>query len=248
MFATALLAAMLLPAPVEMPSSARSEAARARVEPGLRRDLQALGADWGAPVHLRIYKQESALDLHIEVDGRFVLFRRYPVCTYSGRLGPKLAEGDRQAPEGFYEVRPRQLNPQSSYHLSFDLGYPNAFDRALGRTGSYLMVHGRCVSIGCYAMGDAAIEEIWHLVAAALAHGQPAVPVQASPFRFTAGWEARHRDSPWLDFWWQLAAGEAVFERTGRPPRVRVANGRYEIVDSATTAGAADSVPPNRDD
>jgi murein L,D-transpeptidase YafK len=248
MFAAVTLAAMLLPGPVDIPSSARSEAARARVEPALRRDLQALGASWGAPVHLRIYKQESELDLHVAVDGRYRLFRRYPICTYSGRLGPKLAEGDRQAPEGFYEVRAHQLNPASQYHLSFDLGYPNAFDRALGRTGSYLMVHGRCVSIGCYAMGDAAIEEIWHLVAAALAHGQPAVPVQASPFRFSAGWEAPHADSPWLDFWQQLAAGEAVFERTGRPPRVRVADGRYEIVDAETTAAAADSIQPIRAD
>jgi murein L,D-transpeptidase YafK len=243
MFAAVMLTAMLLPASFEIPASARSEAARGRVEPALRRDLQALGADWGAPVHLRIYKQEAELDLHVEVDGRYRLFRRYPICTYSGRLGPKLAEGDRQAPEGFYEVRPRQLNPASQYHLSFDLGYPNAYDRALGRTGSYLMVHGRCVSIGCFAMGDPAIEEIWHLVAAALAHEQAAVPVQASPFRFTAGWEARHADSPWLDFWRQLAAGEAAFERTGRPPRVRVANGRYEIVDSETTPAGADSGP-----
>jgi murein L,D-transpeptidase YafK len=243
MLAALTLAAMVLPGPVDIPSSARSELARVRVEPALRRDLAAIGADWGAPVHLRIYKQESELEVYVEVDGRYRLFRRYPICAYSGRLGPKLAEGDRQAPEGFYEVRPRQLNPASQYHLSFDLGYPNALDRALGRTGSYLMVHGRCVSVGCYAMGDAAIEEIWHLLAAALAHGQPAVPVQASPFRFTAGWEARHASSPWRDFWQQLAAGEAVFERSGRPPRVRVANGRYEIADSPTTAAAADSGP-----
>ena len=81
-------------------------------------------------------------------------FATYPICLWSGRLGPKLREGDRQAPEGFYTVSAEQLNPNSRWHRSFSLGFPNAFDQAHGRTGSFIMVHGGCPSIGCYAMTD----------------------------------------------------------------------------------------------
>ena len=148
---------------------------------------------------------------------------------YSGALGPKQREGDGQAPEGIYQVGGGQLNPHSSYHLSFDLGYPNAFDRAHARNGSYLMVHGSCVSIGCYAMTDAGIEDIYSLVAAALARGQRHVQVHALPFRFSRDWERDHAASPWLDFWRDLAAIDARFEADRVPPKVRVARKRYVL-------------------
>ena len=137
--------------------------------------LRAQGLALGAPVFLRIFKLESELEIWMEKDGRYRLFATYPICLWSGRLGPKLAEGDRQAPEGFYAVTKDELNPNSRWHRSFSLGFPNAFDRALGRTGSFIMVHGGCQSIGCFAMTNNVVDEIWRLVTAALDEGQPRV-------------------------------------------------------------------------
>ena len=208
----------------------RAEAAAQRVTPALQRDFAAAGLPWGAPLLLRVFKLEATLEVWAAQDGRYRLFRSYPICRYSGALGPKLRQGDGQAPEGFYRVGPGQMNPASRYHLSFDLGYPNVYDRAQGRTGDYLMVHGACVSVGGYAMGDAAIEEIYTLMAAAFAHGQAAVPVHAFPFRFDRPDAARRLADPqWGPFWQDLRAGWDRFEADRRAPRVHVAAGRYRI-------------------
>lgn len=208
----------------------RAAMAAARVRPALERDLAALGLRLGAPAHVRLFKDESELEVWLQgADGRFVLFRRYPICTWSGALGPKQKQGDNQAPEGFYRVAAGQLNPASRYHLAFNLGYPNAYDRAHGRTGDFLMVHGNCVSIGCYAMGDAAIEEIYTLVAGALASGQRAFEVHAFPFRLEDATLHARRDSPWHAFWGELQPAYAAFERTHRVPRVRVRDAHYVV-------------------
>ncbi len=211
-------------------SGGRAPAAAARVRPELQSALAAMGLRFGAPLFLRVLKEQRVLELFVDDGARFRLFRTYPICTYSGDLGPKRHQGDGQAPEGFYRVGRGQLNPYSSYHLSFDLGYPNAYERAQGWTGSLLMVHGSCVSIGCYAMTDAGIEQIYTLVEAALAGGQDAVPVHAFPFRLdAANAQARIDASPWRDFWSQLQTGYAAFERDGRPPAVHVRGGRYSV-------------------
>ena len=140
-----------------------------------------------APILIRIYKEESTLEVwKQDRTGRFVLLNTYPICKYSGKLGPKIVEGDRQAPEGFYDVALAQMNPNSSEYLAFNIGFPNAFDRSLGRTGRFLMVHGGCRSVGCYAMTDAAMEEIYGLVYEAFRGGQEKVQVQALPFHMTA--------------------------------------------------------------
>jgi len=213
-----------------VPETPRSRAAEARAAPALAQDFAARGLRLGAPVFVRIVKDARTLDLFVAgADGRFVLFRTYPICAFSGSLGPKLRVGDGQAPEGVYLVRARQMNPASAFHLSFDLGYPNAFDRAHGRTGSALMVHGNCVSIGCYAMGDAAIEDIWTAMAAAQRAGQDAIPVHIFPFAPTAAGLAAHADDPNTEFWRQLYPVWNAFERDGRPPRVVVAAGRYVV-------------------
>jgi murein L,D-transpeptidase YafK len=224
---TLLLLSWLSPASAE----GRAEAAAARVEPRLRTELSAARLEYGAPVFLRLFKLESQLELWVRgAGGTFALFRTYPICTFSGELGPKLRVGDGQAPEGFYSVKRGQLNPWSSYHLSFDLGYPNAYDRAHGRTGSLLMVHGDCVSIGCYAMGDGNIEEIYTLVAAALSNGQAAVAVHALPFRFDrADAAARIAASEWGGLWRQLQAGWNAFESRRIPPSIRVHQGNYLV-------------------
>lgn len=226
-----LLVLMSLPVlAADVPVSPRSKAVIARVQPGLTAELRALGADWGAPLYLRIFKASNELEAFVRTSsGAWSLLRNWPICTWSGRLGPKTRQGDMQAPEGFYEVAARQLNPVSNYHLAFNLGYPNAYDRHHRRSGDYLMVHGNCVSIGCYAMGDAAIEEIYSLVAGALAHGQRSVPVHAFPFRFEAGWEQAHAGSEWLPFWRQLEPAYRDFVAGAAPPQVRAVAGEYRV-------------------
>lgn len=210
----------------------RALAAEGRVRADLEAALSRNDAAWGSPVLLRLFKQESELEAWVaDRQGRYRLLKTWPICRWSGSLGPKEREGDGQTPEGYYEVTTAALNPRSTYHLAFNLGFPNAYDRAHARTGSYLMVHGSCVSIGCYAMGDAGIDEIYTLVAAALANGQPAVPVHAFPFRFTPGWGTMHRDSPWLDFWRNLAEGDTLFQRKSRPFDVGVRAGRYVFAE-----------------
>ncbi|MCA1789736.1 MAG: murein L,D-transpeptidase, partial [Thioalkalivibrio sp.] len=186
----------------------------------------------GAPIFIRIFKESRELEVWIENGERFELFRTYPICTYSGGLGPKLRTGDGKSPEGFYFVTPGRMNPSSQFHLSFNLGFPNAYDRAHGRTGSALMVHGNCVSIGCYAMTDARIEEIYALGDAALRAGQPFFRVHVFPFRMTPENMAPHNGSKWADFWRNLKEGYDYFENTGRPPNVEAVNGRYVFGES----------------
>jgi murein L,D-transpeptidase YafK len=201
--------------------------------------LAAHGLALGAPVFIRIFKREFELELWMERDGRFHRFAIYPICRWSGGLGPKLAEGDWQAPEGFYTVDARALNPNSRWHRSFNLGFPNAFDRAHQRTGSYLMVHGGCGSIGCFAMTDAVIDEIWRVVTAALNQGQARFHVHIFPFRMTEENLARRASARWVTFWRDLKSGYDAFEATRLPPRITVCDGRYAV--SPAAPGADDS-------
>jgi murein L,D-transpeptidase YafK len=181
-----------------------------------------------APILVRVFKKESVLEVWKQTrGGTYDLLKSFPICRWSGQLGPKRREGDRQAPEGFYSVGPRQMNPNSQFHLSFDIGYPNAYDRAHGGTGSYLMVHGQCTSAGCFAMTDAQVEEIYALARDAFAGGQRAFQFQAFPFRMTAENMARHRSDPNIAFWRQLKEGYDHFEATRVEPLVSVVNARY---------------------
>jgi len=206
----------------------RAQNAARRVAPILNDLFDSKGSALGAPVFIRILKEERVLDLFAQTqEGSFYLIKTYPICNYSGTLGPKLQEGDNQSPEGFYFVTPDRLNPLSSYHLSFNIGFPNAYDRALGRTGSFLMVHGSCVSVGCYAMTDAGIEEIYTSVAAALAAKQKIVRVHIFPFAMTDTRLTQYVDHPWHGFWTNLKEGYDYFEQNRRPPNVEVANQRY---------------------
>ncbi len=191
--------------------------------------LAAKSVSSGDPVFIRIFKQEKLLELWMQRKSQWVLFQSYDICRYSGGLGPKLRTGDNQAPEGFYRVSARQLNPNSRHHLAFNLGFPNAFDRAHGRTGSYLMVHGGCTSAGCYAMTDAQVDDIYNLVNAALQKGQMSVDVHAFPFRMTPGNMARHQASRWNGFWRDLKSGYDAFETRREVPQVRVEGRRYVV-------------------
>ncbi len=181
----------------------------------------------GMPVHIRIYKLESEIELWVQKDGRFERFATYPICMWSGRLGPKLKEGDRQAPEGFYTVAKDALNPNSIEHLSFNLGFPNVYDRGKGRTGSFLMVHGGCASIGCYAVTDRVVDEFWALMNAAYDSGQKHISVHAFPFRMTEKNLRLRSGDKWSPFWANLKTGHDMFVRDGLPPKVSVCKGEY---------------------
>jgi murein L,D-transpeptidase YafK len=190
------------------------------LEGALDQRLARAGFKPGDPVFIRILKRESVLELFMNDGSGFRLFRSYPICTWSGTLGPKKKEGDYQSPEGFYRVTAAAMNPNSNYHLSFNLGFPNAYDRAHGRTGSFLMVHGACASVGCYAMTDPLIDEIYGLVDAAHRAGQREVAVHALPFRLTDAALAAEQNDEAHRFWTNLADGDRLFERERMPPRV----------------------------
>ncbi len=189
--------------------------------------LSAQGARLGAPVFIRIFKREFELELWLKRGDRFHRFAVYPVCRWSGRLGPKIAEGDSQAPEGFYTVDAKALNPASRWHRSFNLGFPNAFDRAHNRTGSFVMVHGGCASVGCFAMTDPVVEEIWRFVTAALRGGQKRFQVHVFPFRMTEENLGSRQRQIWAAFWRDLKQGYDAFETSRLPPRIGVCAGRY---------------------
>ena len=195
--------------------------------------LASKGIKPGASMFVRIFKQEATLEAWFaKDDGTYTLFKKYEICNWSGELGPKLKTGDRQAPEGFYVITPAQMNPKSKYHLAFNLGYPNAYDRSYRRTGSYLMVHGGCSSAGCYAMTDENVEEIYALARNAFMGGQREFPVHAFPFRMTEQNLQKHAANKWSGFWRNLKTGHDYFEFKARPPVVAVQNKRYVYFDS----------------
>lgn len=192
--------------------------------------LAAKGLKIGDQVFIRIFKSESELEVWMRKEsGEFILFETYPICHWSGTLGPKVEEGDKQNPEGFYTVTRQQLHLVGRWPRSLNLGFPNPYDKALGRTGSYILVHGGCTSVGCFAMTNAVVAEIYDLAEAALRKGQAYLHVHAFPFRMTDENLARHAESPWRPFWSNLKEGYDAFEQTRVPPRVGVCSNRYSI-------------------
>lgn len=212
----------------------------------LIQEIQAKEMDPQSPMLVRLFKQEAELEVwKQDKTGRFALLKTYPICRWSGDLGPKIREGDRQAPEGFYNITPAQMNPESAYYLSFNMGYPNAFDRSLGRTGSQLMVHGDCSSRGCYAMTDEQISEIYALGRESFFGGQRSFQVQAYPFRMTAQNMAKHRSNPNMPFWKMLKQGNDHFEVTHLEPKVDVCEQRYVFnAEKDANASRAPSFSP----
>jgi murein L,D-transpeptidase YafK len=209
-------------------SLANNAKANQPVPPKLIADMTAKDMDLQSPMLVRLFKQEAELEVwKQDRSGRFALLKTYPICRWSGDLGPKVREGDRQAPEGFYSISPAQMNPQSAYYLSFNTGYPNAFDKALGRTGSQLMVHGDCSSRGCYAMTDEQIAEIYSLGRESFFGGQRAFQLQAYPFKMTPVNMAKHRNNPNMPFWKMIKEGWDHFEVSRQEPRVDFCEKKY---------------------
>ena len=192
-----------------------------------------------SPILARIFKEEAEMEIwKMDRDGRYALLKTYPICRWSGDLGPKKKEGDRQAPEGFYTITPGHMNPNSSFYLAFNTGFPNTYDRAWGYTGSELMVHGDCSSRGCYAMTDEQIQEIYALARESFFGGQKAFQLQAFPFRMTALNMAKHRNSPHFAFWKMLKEGYDHFEASKQEPKVAVCEKRY-VFDPAQPENAS---------
>jgi murein L,D-transpeptidase YafK len=219
-------------------SLANNAKANQPVPPKLIADMAAKDMDLQSPILVRLFKQEAELEIwKQDRSGRFALLKTYPICRWSGDLGPKVREGDRQAPEGFYAISPAQMNPQSAYYLSFNTGYPNAFDKALGRTGSQLMVHGDCSSRGCYAMTDEQIAEIYSLGRESFFGGQKSFQLQAYPFKMTPANMAKHRNNPNMPFWKMIKEGNDHFEVTKQEPRVDFCEKKY-VFDAAKAPNA----------
>ena len=196
-------------------------------------DMATKNMDKESPILARIFKEDSEMEIWKQNrDGEFVLLKTYPICRWSGDLGPKKKEGDRQAPEGFYTITPGQMNPNSNYYLAFNTGFPNTYDRAMGYSGSELMVHGDCSSRGCYAMTDEQIQEIYALARESFFGGQKAFQLQAYPFRMTALNMAKHRNNPNFAFWKMLKQGYDHFDATHQEPKVAVCD-RHYVFDAA---------------
>jgi murein L,D-transpeptidase YafK len=242
-------AALGLAAAAMLASCARIEEVPPHLRP-LPRDtmmlLGKMGMDAQTPIFIRIFKDESELEIWKQRDdGRYYHFKTYPICNWSGDLGPKIRQGDRQAPEGFYAITREQMNPDSKYHLAMNLGYPNAFDRSQGRTGDFLMIHGKCKSVGCYAMTDPLMEEIYAIARETFVGGHDTIPVHAFPFRMTdENMEryARHEAHP---FWLTLKEGYDHFELTRQLPTVAVCNRSYVVNVAMRRGGDPARLDPN---
>ena len=208
----------------------------------LKQRLAAAGVKHGDEMFIRIFKAESQLELWIRKGGQFTLFATYPICHWAGTVGPKLREGDKQNPEGFYSIGARQLQRIGRWPRSLNLGFPNSYDKALGRTGSYILVHGGCSSVGCYAMTNAVMAEIFALTEEALRLGQSRVQVHVFPFRMSDKNMALHGNSAWGEFWRNLKEGYDAFETTHVPPRIGLCDKRY-VVEHAAPGEVGDQGP-----
>jgi murein L,D-transpeptidase YafK len=210
------------------------EAPAVALEPQQRPEQKAVTA--GSPLMIRVFKAESEFEVWLQTYDRFELFATYPICFWSGTLGPKLREGDRQAPEGLYSVGIEQLHRDGVRPRSFDIGYPNSLDAAEGRTGSNIWIHGGCGSIGCFAMTNPVMDEIFALGEQALAAGQDRFQVHIFPFRMTDENMRMHADSPWYPFWTNLKEAYDLFERTRVPPKVGMCGKHYVVEQGALGA------------
>lgn len=218
-----------------MSPAQRLDDLHSRAQPHLEAALARDGVPLGSAVFIRAFKESNEMEIWLRPDSTardraaYRLWKTCRIAAFSGFLGPKLKEGDLQAPEGFYSVTKNQLNPASQYHLAFNIGYPNEYDRFHERTGSLIMVHGSKVSVGCFAMTDPVIEEIYLIVEAALDNGQPGVPVHVFPFRMSTERMSRAiaERSPWIEFWQNVKEGHDWFESNRTPPTVQVRDGRY---------------------
>src|SRR5665213_1798264 len=235
--ASAALAAAVALAGCNADDISPSGRAQAPLSEKMVADITSKNMEKDSPILARIFKEEAELEIWKKNrDGEYALLKTYPICRWSGDLGPKKKEGDRQAPEGFYTITPGQMNPNSNYYLAFNTGFPNTYDRAWGYTGSELMVHGDCSSRGCYAMTDEQIQEIYALARESFFGGQKDFQFEAFPFRMTALNMAKHRNNPNFAFWKMIKEGYDDFEASHQEPKVAVCEKHYVFDPAAPDA------------
>lgn len=192
--------------------------------------IDSIDKSTGQSIYIQIFKEENILELYTKKsNGQLEKVRTYPICSYSGGLGPKKFQGDLKSPEGFYQVNYSQLNPNSRFYRSIDLGFPNQYDKSQGYTGDFLMIHGACKSVGCYAMTDKVMDDIYQYAELALKNGQSAIDVHIFPFKMTAENMKKHQYSANMDFWQQLAPAYQYFETNKHIPSITVKDGRYLV-------------------
>ncbi len=239
LMASAALAALVALAGCET-DGLQSAKAMKELSPEMKAELTQKNMPIESPILVRLFKQEAEFEVwKQDATGRYELLRTYPICRWSGELGPKIREGDRQAPEGFYNITPASMNPNSQFYLSINTGYPNSFDKSLNRTGAALMIHGDCSSRGCYAMTDDQISEIYALAREAFFGGQRSFQLQAYPFRLTPANFAKHRNNPNMAFWKMLKEGSDQFEVSHMEPKVEVCEKRYVFNPEPKTQNAS---------
>ena len=205
--------------------------------------MEALDTTASSPTLIRTYKKEAELEIwKMKSNGEYALLKAYPMCRWSGQLGPKKREGDMQVPEGFYTIAPGQMNPNSHYYLAFNVGYPNAYDRAYGRTGGNVMVHGVCSSAGCFSMTDEQVADIYAIARNSFNGGQREIQLQSYPFHMTAENMAKFRLDPNIDFWKNLKDGSDHFEVTKNEPSVLVC-GKHYVFDATAKDEVSGSEP-----
>ncbi|MGB7246499.1 MAG: murein L,D-transpeptidase family protein [Methylovirgula sp.] len=244
-FAAAVLMAAFLAGCSEEPEHFTSSRAYEPLSPQMLALMQEKDTTPAAPMLIRTYKKEAEFEIwKMRSDGQYALLKTYPMCRWSGQLGPKMREGDRQVPEGFYKITPAQMNPNSNYYLSFNVGYPNAYDRAHGATGESIMVHGACSSAGCFSMTDDQIAEIYSVAREAFAGGQREIQMQSLPFHMTAENLAKYRLDPNIAFWKELKTGSDNFEVTRQEVAVGVCGDQYVFNAEPANGGSLDPTLP----
>ncbi len=166
----------------------KSSSAFSHFEDTLQKQFEAKKLTWPPQyVYVRSFKFDKQLEVWVKGDKKeqYKLFKSYKVCMQSGSIGPKRFEGDFQVPEGFYHIN--EFNPNSNYHLSLGINYPNASDKILSdaeKPGSAIYIHGNCVSTGCLAITDKSIEELYVLTSYAKDAGQEFIPVHIYPVKY----------------------------------------------------------------
>ncbi len=197
----------------------------------LANEFKERGLKLGSPIFLRVYKQTSEMELWVQRGPRYVHFKTYGICRWSGGLGPKFYEGDRQSPEGLYRITTSDLIVNPRWDRAMNINYPNNFDNLNGRGGSGILIHGGCGSIGCFAIQNENVEDVYGAVRAALRGGQVYVPVLALPFRFSALAPEKDDTLRMNEFWADLRRADLLFERDRLPPVAWICDGRYYFSD-----------------
>lgn len=201
----------------------------------LQKFVKAAGFGNNFSMLINAYKAEGKLEIWLKSysDKQYKLFRTYDFCEHSGTLGPKVIEGDKQIPEGFYYIN--VFNPMSTFHLSLGVNYPNSVD--LARTGkdrkpgNDIYIHGNCVTVGCIPLTDEKIKEVYVLAVEAKDNGQEKIPVNIYPFKMTDGNMKKYSAlfPTQLAFWKTLQPGYFAFEKNRNLADIKEVGGKYVI-------------------